>query len=635
MKKIATIIAAAITALMLVSCSESGIVYEPQTNKLPSNGNSWTVLVYMCASSAEAENGAYSDKLRQLMSVDYPENITVAVQTGGSGSWRIKGMYSDYMQRFEVGKDSLYLADQSVSADMGNYRTLSDFIGWGMTNYISDKYMLILVGTGGNCIDGMGYDGIHDGNSLNLEEISYAMSLASRKFDIVGIDASLMGSLETASALSTYADYLVAPQAVQSEDSWNYKDFMQYLCDNPSVSDEDICREICDTYYESCLANKTASGVAMSAVDMSKISALNQAFDGMAGDMLITTNSLQELAAVSKIMDTVHVYGGATAEEGYSNLIDLGDTAVKLRGQLGATADMLIEALNDAVVYRVCGENENHATGLSVYYPIEAENDALQQYMEVVTSGKYKEFLRKICINCFVDDPSGSENYTESWAWNTYNEDMQTLEYNSILDANSYELNIHGNMDMFKKVSMNVYKADRDGGYVFAGNYDRIDSDWDGGIFKDAFDGKLIKLCGKTVSPSLVRSYDEYELYSIPVLLNGIRSNIRVSRDKVTNKYTVIGAWRGLDENGAAQGGIKKVSFFDRITPVFSVYDEAHNKTEYKTGKLSVKLTGGAAEKTADNGSYIFEYELTDIYGMKRRGTPVSARFNSGEIYFD
>ncbi len=627
--------AAVILAFMLVSCSNGGVVYEPQGSKLPSTGNSWTVLVYMCASDAETQSGVYSDKLRQMMNVEYPENVTVAVQTGGGGTWHMNGVYSDYMQRFEAEKDALYLADQSVSIDMGNYRTLADFIEWGMLNYSSDKYMLILAGAGGNCIDGMGYDSMYENNSLNLEEISYAMSLASRKFDIVGLDASLMGSLETATALSTYADYLVASQSLQGEDSWDYEGFLRYLCNNPMSSDEDICREICDTYYKKCLSGKTAFSAAMSVTDMSKISALNQAFDGMAGDMLISTDSLRNLSQLLRVMDTVHIYGGASEGEGYSKLIDLGDIAVKARGCIGSTSDRLVEALNDAIVYRVCGEGEASCTGLSVYYPFAGGNEKLQQYMEIATSAKYKEFLHKICINSSVDDPSVSENYAASWAWNTYNEDMQLLEYNSILDMNSYELNILGNMDMFKNISINVYKALRDGGYVFIGNYDRLDSDWEAGIFKDGFDGKMMTLCGKSVSPSLLRDYNDYKLYSVPVILNGVRSNIRIKYDKNTNKYSIIGAWQGIDENGAVKSSLKKVGIFDRITPVLSVYDEEHKASEYTTGALAVKLTGGAAESMVENNSYILEYELTDIYGQKRRGTPVKARCTAGILNFE
>ena len=47
MKRMTLIIAAAIMAIMLASCSSGRVVYEQQTDKLPPTGRTWTVLVYM------------------------------------------------------------------------------------------------------------------------------------------------------------------------------------------------------------------------------------------------------------------------------------------------------------------------------------------------------------------------------------------------------------------------------------------------------------------------------------------------------------------------------------------------------------------------------------------------------------
>ena len=89
---------------------------------------------------------------------------------------------------------------------------------------------------------------------------------------------------------------------------------------------------------------------------------------------------------------------------------------------------------------------------------------------------------------------------------------MQTMEYKTILDGNSYELNILGNMDMFKSVDINVYKADKkSGNYTYIGKYSDLDGDWDAGVFKDNFNGKMLRLCGKNISVNLVGKYDGYE----------------------------------------------------------------------------------------------------------------------------
>lgn len=63
-------------------------------------------------------------KLDEIMNVNYSDNINVIVQTGGSSKWHTKNIYSDYCQRFKAGKNKLYLEDQSMAANMGDYNTL-------------------------------------------------------------------------------------------------------------------------------------------------------------------------------------------------------------------------------------------------------------------------------------------------------------------------------------------------------------------------------------------------------------------------------------------------------------------------------------------------------------------------------
>lgn len=632
MKKIVCVIAVLAVTVILASCSSGNVIYNDSPTKSAVTGKSWTVLIYMCGGEEESKGGVSSKKLQQIMSVDYPDNVNVAVQTGGSSDWKTKGIYSDYIQRFEAGGGNMYLADQAITSNMGEYQTLSAFIQWGLSRYKSDNYMLLISGSGGGFMHGMCYDELNGNDSLNIEEISYALSTAGANFDIVALDSSLMGSLETASALSTSCQYLVSSQAVQRSDCWNYEGFLNYICSNPSAGADEISKAICDTYYERCETLGVDDEAVLSAVDLSKISTLNQAFDGMAGDMVTATDSMDNYRNLIAALGTVYKYGGASEYEGYSNLCDVGDMAVKVKEYVGNTADVLVNALNDAVIYRVCGENRQSATGLSVYYPIETNSEELQNYMEWATSKKYKEFLRKICIDCSVDDIT--EDYNSSWAWTTYNNDMQSLEYKSVLDSNSYELHILGNMDIIKDISVNVYKS-TDGGYVYVGKL-IPDSQWDAGIFKLPSEAETLRLLGKNVTYSLVQSGSEYDIYAIPVIINGESGSVRVKYDKANEKYDVLGVWGGLDGNtGNALYPIKSINIFDRITPVMAVYDEEHNQTEYIKGNSGLKLFGGAGEAVLDSGEYILEYEITDIYNQKRHGTPVKCRIASGQYIFE
>ena len=636
MKRVTLIITAVLTVLMLTACSSNKVVYESNTESQGGN-KAWTVLIYMCGGDDESVNGDYSKKLDEIMNVNYSDNINVIVQTGGSSKWHTKNIYSDYCQRFKAGKNKLYLEDQSMAANMGDYNTLANFISWGTSKYKANHYMLILSGAGGGLINGMAYDELNGNDSLNLEEISYGISAAGVNFDMLSFDSSLMGSLEIAAEMSMCADYMTAPQDVIGNDEWNYEYVLQYLSDNPSTDSQGIGKAVCDGYYAKCEEKGTDKDAAMSCVALDNMSTLNQAFDGMAGDMLTATDSLLNYVNLSKAISGVQLYGGATVDEGFSNSVDLGDMAVKTSEFVGNTSDVLINTLNETVLYRVCGERKANSTGLALYYPLWENNDELQEYMEISNSVKYKEFLRKICTQCNVEDSSNTEDFNSSWAWNTYNQDMQTMEYKTILDGNSYELNILGNMDMFKSVDINVYKADKkSGNYTYIGKYSDLDGDWDAGVFKDNFNGKMLRLCGKNISVNLVGKYDGYEIYSAPIILNGKRSNVRIMHDTEKDSYKIIGAWGGLDStNGRAYTNLKKIGFFDKITPILTVYDEEHNSNDNITGSWTLKMFGGVKKANISDGAYIFEYELTDIYGLKRRGTAVKANASGGNIRFE
>lgn len=636
MKRFVHVIALAVMMLILTACSSGKVVYNKPSNKLSADGKAWTVMVYMCGGKSETETGAFSDKLEQMMRLEYPENVNVVVQTGGSSEWKMKGVYGDYLQRFEMGKGTMYLADQAMAVNMGDYRVLEDFLSWGTSNYKADNYMLIISGTGGGSIHGMAFDELNGYDSLNLEEISYAMSVAGKNFDIVALDASLMGSIETASALSTCTDYLIAPQEVQSADNWDYEGMLKYICENPSADTEDICKAVCDTYYARCVKNGTQKDAAMSVVDMSKVSTLTQAFDGMVGNMLTATDAPDLCGGLLAVMDTVHMYGGGSVDEGFSNLVDIGNTAMRIRDYVGNTADAFIEALNDAIVYRVCGEHQKNSTGLGMYYPISTNSDELQRYMEIVPSEKYREFVKKICVNCMVSDETNTPDFTASWSWYMYQNDMQWLQYQTILDGNMYGVNIVGNMMMFKDIGINLYKKDKKTGkYSFVGKYTDLDADWESGIFKDGFNCKMLRLFGKNVTSRLVRKYDDADIYAIPVSFNGERASVRVRNNKKGDSWEIIGVWSGLDAFGQATEPIREIGMLDSVSPCLSVYDNEHKKTEYIITSGGWRLFGGVGESTTDNGDYILEYELTDMYGLKRWGTPVEGHISGGKLKFE
>lgn len=102
---------------------------------------------------------------------------------------------------------------------------------------------------------------------------------------------------------------------------------------------------------------------------------------------------------------------------------------------------------------------------------------------------------------------------------------------------------------------------------------------------------------------------------------------------KTVTKLSVLGAV--LFDKRQSIYDLKKIDSFDKITPILTVYDVEHNPNDNITGSWTLKMFGGVKKANISDGAYIFEYELTDIYGLKRRGTAVKANAGGGNIRFE
>ncbi len=612
MKKVFTILLTAFLICLLCACSNKAVVTMERAERVPSTGSSWTILVYMCGSDMESQKGEATKCLEAMRSIDYPENINVVVETGGSKEWHTNGIYSDYLQRFEMQKGSMLLADQTASADMGNYRTFRDFLQWGIKAYPANHYMAVVYNHGGGSMTGTAFDELFENDCLNLEELSYAISLSGVKFDIIGFDASLMGNLETASALSQYGDYMIAP-AEYSPASWNYAEAIQCIIDNPDADTGEISKVVCDAAYHG-YDERTAEIASVAVTDLTKISTLAQSFDGLAGVMLTAADGLANCAHLQRNLQYTHIYGANSLGEGYTNMVDLGNLASIVQENTGTTSDLLGQILNETVIYVRNGKYHDGASGLGVFYPLDNSPETVDRYMEISISNNYNRYLKSVVI-----DPNSqlTNDYHSSWAWLDYNNEIQNFaNHTSVNEDNYYELGLEGNMDIIKSVGVDIYHYNNDNNGVYAHLYrdSEPDSQWDSGLF--TYDLKKIPMLnGKLVTMDFIGWGGAYKIYSIPVIINGDKSNIRIAYNPENGDYEILGSWRGIDpENGKSDRYLRKLKLFDRITPVFNT-----NEGGYVLGKpFTVGFNGvKISEKTPETGKYMLEYDVRDIYGNK------------------
>lgn len=594
--------------LIIILCSCGKTQTKVTLEELPreqttTNSTSWTVLVYMNGSSGEKSTAA----INELCSYEYPSNVNIVIQTGGDTQWGINGIDGEFLQRFVVQKDSLFLKEQKQSASMGDYETLNDFLSWGTQTFPSDRYMLIFMGDGTGTE--VGKDKIFGNDSLNIEELSYAVSLSGVKFDIIGFDSPYAASYEIATSLSPYADYMIASE--EKCIGWNYGALADCLIKYPHVLPNELGQIICDDYYMYCQEKDYEKMATMSLLDLSQISTLAQAFDGMAGIMASTTDSLEQYGALSR--------NALLAQKcvGSNDMVDMASLVMSISSNIGESAQSVINSMWDTILYNVNGELRPNSNGLSVFYPSEVDEAELNNYMKSTISDSYKLFIKSISPNVKIEDPHVEEDYQDSWAWCDYvGREFSCASY---IDNNSrYAMNVVGDMSIVKDVRLGrYYFSEENNAYLSIGTDNNLDCNWEGQSYTDNTPYSLAKFKGEIIQADFIDEVkDVGKVYVSPVLLNNEVAEIVFFYSWQKGKYEWLGLWH--------DGEMVDLKPSDKITPLHRVLDNPGNILTGKTVNAGIFQSIG--NKALPNDEYILQYELEDIYSKVRN--PVSAKLS-------
>ena len=86
-------------------------------------------------------------------------------------------------------------------------------------------------------------------------------------------------------------------------------------------------------------------------------------------------------------------YGGNNDKEGYTNMVDLGHLAQNAEGLIGESKAQIEKALSDAIVYKINGDYRRHASGLSVYYSYDGDQESAARYQQIAAENIYSSFV--------------------------------------------------------------------------------------------------------------------------------------------------------------------------------------------------------------------------------------------------
>ena len=605
----------------------------------------WTIFVYLCGTDLETDSGMGTDDLEEMAKSSPSDKVRFVVQTGGTEEWTEDDVDTDKTDRFLVQNGEITKVDEKKLTNMGTPDTLADFLVWGTSNYSSEHMGLVLWNHGGGSITGVCFDEKYDQDSITLMEMDAALLKASetskRKFDFIGYDACLMGTVEVANVLATYADYMFGSEEMEPGSGWDYTAIGNFLSKNPDSDTEALGKVVCDSFYESNVKADDEELTTLAVIDLSKIDNLILSFNSFAKNMYDAGEDASNLADMIRGIEEVDNFGGNNKTEGYTNMVDMGGICDACSAYADG-ADKVNQALDAAIVYQVTGSTHPDVSGLSMYYPLSIQgSNELSLFSKVSVSPYYVSFVDR--LGKTVATSESFDDYTpdqwfedDEWEYGELSDDNYwdylddyeqtgespyiTFDEEPAVDENGtlgFKLDENG-IDNAADIYALVYELSDDGEDIIEiGETIDIQGDWDTGRFYDNFDGYWLSLPdGQNLATYIADSTDEYVVYTSPILLNGEETNLRMRQYYEDGRVEIEGAWDGINEAGAASRDIIKIESGDKITPVYYAYDlDTFDEAAYEGAEYEVRGTLEINYEYLAVGEYYYAFNIDDIYG--------------------
>jgi hypothetical protein len=625
--------------------SEQNVSEQPMTkSKKPAesaNWGDWAIYWYLCGSDLESENGFASGDLEELMKVTLPENVNVVIQTGGSNTWHNDFVDASKLQRFIYNSEGLSLVDEQPLANMGDKQTLYDFLSFAYLNYPAEKMAVLFWNHGGGSVSGAQFDEIYDNDSLTLDEMYEAFSSVwdiseeEPPLEIIGFDTCLMATVDVAATFSGIAKYLVASEELEPANGWNYSEWIGALAANPGIDGATLGKIICDSYYAGCEKVGTEKDVTLSVTDLSKIKPLLEAYDAFGADCLAA--ALEDPAFLSRFARTARKsenYGGNTKEQGYTNMVDLGDLA-RQNADVINSAKNVLDALEECIIYQVRGPYRSRANGLSCYYSYNGDINDFSAYKTFGVDTSFKHYFDyaltgNLDINLYNIDVSELPEIQnlKSTDWDGAPLDLDD-EGTAFLDLGPEA------QDILVGIGFQLYYIDEEEDLMMLlGTDNDIIADWDNGVFYENFRGMWGAIDGCLVYMELSEEGEDYNLYSVPILLNGEECNLKVVYDFTDETWIILVTREGIGDNGMADKELRLLKPGDKITTIWKLatYSGDDDFEDYEVDTITVTAKTAFSEAPLFDGTYCMVFEMCDAMGNYAYSDPVQFDCVDGEI---
>lgn len=617
--------------------------------------DSWLVYWYVCGTDLESEFGAATTDMEELLEVDLPPNVKVLIQTGGAQEWQNDTMEADAIGRYLYDADGLHELAQIEDADMGSPETLADFLKYGKDNFTADHRVFVFWDHGGGSAAGVCLDE-RTGNTLKLNDIRQAFTSVypaapeNPPFELIGFDACLMATYDVANTLHGLGRYMVASEEVEPGNGWAYTGWVGTLGKNPAMGGAALGQVICDSYMEGCGEYGTEESATLSVIDLAQMPALRSAYENFGLEALrhARENPRGFFGSFGREARQAENYGGNTRDQGFANMVDLGDLAKEAANLLPDTSRSLIGSIEDAVIYKVHGDYREKSSGISGFYSYNGDAENFATYAAQDAAPLSIKCLYHYLIYGEMPPEAGtllSGGSPGSLALPSSGRPSQSIFSVASLEDLAVDVDGDGNsfvrlseeqMELLSSIHCQLFYMDEEDDVIlYLGSDADIDADWERGIFKDNFRGVWPMLDGHPVYVEITAEGDDYNIYSIPIKLNGMECNLQVAYTYEDGKYHILGARKGIDDSGMGDRNLIKLKRGDTITTIHYGMTISGDDEDFTAVDVDTFTIGDAPvfqDEELGNGVYGYCFEFvtpTDDSAMSRM---VEFTLENGEI---
>lgn len=344
-----------------------------------SSQSSWTILIYLDGDNDLAQ--ANIEDMREMQSGTTNSNIRILVQFDQPNNISAK--------RFEIKQGVTTELEDIGEVNMAKAQTLTDFLVWAKTKDIaqSEHLMLILSDHGNGWDQGVGPSPSKtlSGRSLFVDEdngtgitpvlhnhsVRSAIEDANLSIDILGLDASIMGTIEALYEFSDLADIIISSQEVGHPKGWDYQDILNKLGKNDKLSPESFAKVIVQSYrdfFEETIyptgENATDQRFSIAAHRGNKIKALVDQIDALAQQIILDlADTNTQTQTVQLIQDAISNSQQIDLYTQFNVYLDMTDLVKQLDENI--SMDTL---LNEATIAEYHGKDRENAHGISIVF---------------------------------------------------------------------------------------------------------------------------------------------------------------------------------------------------------------------------------------------------------------------------